>query len=113
MIILFHHKTRRFEFVNTINDNDDGWMDGFTSLIMIFFMGNTSGDGCHLKGMYEGVLLATIALNANNELFLFTYIVVEIENNNTWRWFLYTLYDSIKSKINHEPLYIMSNRQEI
>jgi hypothetical protein len=23
------------------------------------------------------------------------------------------LYDSIKSKINHEPLYIMSNRQEI
>jgi hypothetical protein len=88
-------------------------MDGWIYIINnYFFMGNTC-DGCHLKGMYEGVLLATIALNANNELFLFTYIVVEIENNDTWRWFLYTLYDSIKSKINHEPLYIMSNRQEI
>lgn len=46
-------------------------------------MENTSGDSCHLNGMYKEVLLATIALNANNELFLFTCIVVEIENNDT------------------------------
>ncbi|KAL7231374.1 hypothetical protein ACSBR2_009599 [Camellia fascicularis] len=36
-------------------------------------------DGCHLKGPYGGVLLAVVALDRDNGLFLLAYAVVECE----------------------------------
>lgn len=37
-------------------------------------------NGCHLNGSYRVVLLATVVLNANNELFLIAYDIIEAEN---------------------------------
>jgi hypothetical protein len=37
-------------------------------------------NGCNLNGSYRVVLLATVVLNANNELFLIAYDIIEAEN---------------------------------
>ncbi|KAA8531001.1 hypothetical protein F0562_005709 [Nyssa sinensis] len=41
-------------------------------------------DGCHLKGPYGGVLLATVSLDGNNGLFPIAMGVVESENRDSW-----------------------------
>ncbi|KAF8393878.1 hypothetical protein HHK36_020076 [Tetracentron sinense] len=40
-------------------------------------------DGCHLKGPYGGVLLAAIALDGNNGLFLMAFAIVEGETKES------------------------------
>ena len=44
-------------------------------------------DGCHLEGPYRGVLLTTISLDANNNLFPIAFMVVEKENKDSWLLF--------------------------
>ncbi|XP_075654909.1 uncharacterized protein LOC142625087 [Castanea sativa] len=48
-------------------------------------------DGCHLKGSFEGVLLATIFLDGNNGLFLVAVAIVEVECEDSWLFFLHHL----------------------
>jgi len=48
-------------------------------------------DGAYLSGPYEGTLLGTIALNADNHLFDVVYAIVSWENNEDWEWFLSNL----------------------
>lgn len=50
-------------------------------------------DDCHLKGEYGGILLATIEINANNEIVSFAIAIYEIENTKTYGWFLSLLHD--------------------
>ncbi|XP_058189566.1 uncharacterized protein LOC131307172 [Rhododendron vialii] len=45
-------------------------------------------DGCHLKGPQGGILLTVVAIDANNCIYPFTYVVVEKEKFKTWNWFL-------------------------
>ncbi|KAH9749969.1 SWIM-type domain-containing protein [Citrus sinensis] len=45
-------------------------------------------DGCHLKGKYGGVLLAAVASDANKGIVPLALCVCEIENTETWTWFL-------------------------
>ncbi|XP_051143934.1 uncharacterized protein LOC127260266 [Andrographis paniculata] len=45
-------------------------------------------DGCHLKGIYAGVLLTAVGIDPNNNLFPIAFAVVSRENGETWRWFL-------------------------
>ena len=45
-------------------------------------------DGCFLKGPYKGVLLAVVALDANNSYFPLAYGIVEKENRDNWAYFL-------------------------
>ncbi|XP_051119903.1 uncharacterized protein LOC127243784 [Andrographis paniculata] len=45
-------------------------------------------DGCHLKGIYAGVLLTAVGIDPNNNLFSIAFAVVSRENGETWRWFL-------------------------
>ena len=37
-------------------------------------------DGCHLKGLYGGVLLAIVSLDGNCGLFHIVVAIVELEN---------------------------------
>ncbi|KAH9744160.1 SWIM-type domain-containing protein [Citrus sinensis] len=50
-------------------------------------------DGCHLKGKYGGVLLAAIATDANKGIVPLAICVCEIENTETWTWFLEHLHN--------------------
>ncbi|XP_042481118.1 uncharacterized protein LOC122061736 [Macadamia integrifolia] len=54
-------------------------------------------DGCHLKGKFEGTLLAAISVDGNNGLFPLAYAVVESECKDSWLWFLQNLYTALYS----------------
>ncbi|XP_047267515.1 uncharacterized protein LOC124897936 [Capsicum annuum] len=46
-------------------------------------------DGCCLKGpMYKTQLLSVVGLDANNNILLIAYAIVEKESKETWTWFL-------------------------
>ncbi|KAJ0037891.1 hypothetical protein Pint_23438 [Pistacia integerrima] len=45
-------------------------------------------DGCHLKGPYGGVLLSAVSMDANSGIFLVAIIICEIENKESWRYFI-------------------------
>ncbi|KAK8547908.1 hypothetical protein V6N13_123331 [Hibiscus sabdariffa] len=45
-------------------------------------------DGCYLKGDFKGEILATVGRDENNQIFPVTWAVVEVENRETWAWFL-------------------------
>ena len=45
-------------------------------------------DGCFLKGPCQGQLLAAVSKDSNNQMFPVAWAVVEIENKNTWKWFI-------------------------
>ncbi|KAL6199805.1 hypothetical protein ACLB2K_029587 [Fragaria x ananassa] len=45
-------------------------------------------DGCHIKGHHPRQLLTAIDIDANNEIFLIAYAMVERESEETWTWFL-------------------------
>ncbi|KAK9227179.1 hypothetical protein WN943_012228 [Citrus x changshan-huyou] len=49
-------------------------------------------DRCHLKGKYGGVLLAAIGMDGNNGIVPLAICVCEIENTETWGWFMEHLY---------------------
>ncbi|KAK9184279.1 hypothetical protein WN943_024627 [Citrus x changshan-huyou] len=50
-------------------------------------------DECHLKGKYGGVLLAAVAANVNKGIVPLALSVCEIENTETWSWFLEHLHN--------------------
>ncbi|KAK2654448.1 hypothetical protein Ddye_014304 [Dipteronia dyeriana] len=62
----------------------DGYLQGYRPFIGL--------DGCHLKSPYEGILLCSIAIDANCGVYLITLGVVETESLDSWRWFLEFLY---------------------
>ncbi|KAL3502288.1 hypothetical protein ACH5RR_036737 [Cinchona calisaya] len=45
-------------------------------------------DGCHLRGLHPGILLTAIGIDPNDCIYPIAYAVVEIENKNSWRWFI-------------------------
>jgi len=48
-------------------------------------------DGCFLKGLCKGELLAAIGIDANNQMFPLAWAVVKVENKDNWSWFLKNL----------------------
>ncbi|KAK9233002.1 hypothetical protein WN943_023251 [Citrus x changshan-huyou] len=52
-------------------------------------------DGCHLKGKYSGVLLATVGMDGNNGIVPLAICVYKIENTETWEWFMEHLHSYI------------------
>ncbi|CAH9058684.1 unnamed protein product [Cuscuta epithymum] len=69
-------------------------------------------DGTFLKGKYGGQLLAAVGLDANNCIFPIAFSVVEIENTETWTWFI----NLIKEHLQMENPYNwtwMSDRQKV
>ncbi|XP_076932750.1 uncharacterized protein LOC143598412 [Bidens hawaiensis] len=45
-------------------------------------------DGCFLKTFLGGILLAAVGRDANNQMYLVAWAVVEGENNDSWEWFM-------------------------
>ena len=67
-------------------------------------------DGTHLYGKYQGKLLVTMATDANNKVFPFTFAVVDCESGSSLRWFLQCLRDTITHVIPNEDICIISDR---
>lgn len=77
-------------------------------------------DGAHLKGAYPGILLTAVGKDGNNNIFPIAWAVVEVENGETWTWFLELLRQDIESVADsvtwvHEAdeLTYMSDRQKV
>ena len=45
-------------------------------------------DGCHLFSLYKGILLSTIAMDANSQQFPVCFAVIKNETKDSWIWFL-------------------------
>ncbi|CAI9289371.1 unnamed protein product [Lactuca saligna] len=58
----------------------DGWIEGCRRVIRL--------DGCFLKGICRGQLLAAIRRDANNHIYPVAWVVVAVENKESWKWFL-------------------------
>ncbi|XP_014499589.1 uncharacterized protein LOC106760697 [Vigna radiata var. radiata] len=48
-------------------------------------------DGCFLKGQHKGELLTAIGRDPNDQMLPLAYAIVEVENKETWSWFLQLL----------------------
>ncbi|GAA0148093.1 hypothetical protein LIER_07628 [Lithospermum erythrorhizon] len=52
-------------------------------------------DGCHLNTKRGGQLLVAVGIDPNNNIFSIAYGLVEIENKESWEWFLKHLCEDI------------------
>jgi len=52
-------------------------------------------DGCFLKGKYGGELLTAVGRYGNEQMLPIAYAVVEVENKDSWTWFLELLIEDI------------------
>ncbi|CAI9281181.1 unnamed protein product [Lactuca saligna] len=68
-------------------------------------------DGTFMKGPYPGMILTTVGLDGNNCTYPLVYAVVEVENINSWTWFLRCLSDDIDLQANSNFTFI-SDRQK-
>ncbi|KAI3795072.1 hypothetical protein L1987_37716 [Smallanthus sonchifolius] len=64
-----------------------GFLDGCRPYIAL--------DACHLKGKFNGVLVAATSVDGNNSIFPVAYGVLESENKSSWIWFLELLKKAI------------------
>ncbi|CAI9279858.1 unnamed protein product [Lactuca saligna] len=71
----------------------DGWIEGCRAVIGV--------DGCFLKGICRGQLLAAIGRDANNHIYPVAWAVVAVENKESWKWFLDLLIDDIGMGVGH------------
>ncbi|XP_021730761.1 uncharacterized protein LOC110697683 [Chenopodium quinoa] len=69
-------------------------------------------DGCHLKGAYQGQILAVVSKDGNNNIYPIAWATVEIENRKTWEWFLESLMQKIGSAGGFGFTF-MSDRQKV
>jgi len=65
-------------------------------------------DKAHLYGQYDEKLLIAVVFNANNEIFLLAFAIVDEENNDNRRWFL--LYLQIYVSSGRIDICIISDR---
>ncbi|XP_021767712.1 uncharacterized protein LOC110732104 [Chenopodium quinoa] len=81
----------------------DGFLKGCRPIIGV--------DGCHLKGAYPGQILVAVSKDGNNGIYPIAWATCEIENKDTWIWFLQSLMDSL-GNVDGTSLTFMSDRQK-
>jgi hypothetical protein len=69
-------------------------------------------DGCHIKNRFGGVMLAAVGVDPNDCIFPIALAIVEVEDTNTWKWFLSTLKEDLGIE-NTRPWTFMSDRQKV
>ncbi|XP_052729225.1 uncharacterized protein LOC128195478 [Vigna angularis] len=52
-------------------------------------------DGAFLKGKYGGELLTAVGRDANDQMLPIAYVLVEVENKATWKWFMKLLVEDL------------------
>lgn len=83
--------------------NRRGFFESCTQFIRI--------DGCHLKGLYNGVLLTAVSIYANYSIYPLALYVVESENTESWVFYMERLYEQLGCN-GGEGLCFMSDRQK-
>lgn len=67
----------------------------------------------HLKSKYLGTLLSATSYNADGGFFPLAFAVVDVDNDESWIWFLSELYKSLEVNIDRvPPLTFLSNGQK-
>jgi hypothetical protein len=69
-------------------------------------------DGCHIKTRYRGQILTAVGIDPNDCIFPVAFAVVEVEDTETWRWFLQTLKEDLGIE-NTYPWTVMSDKQKV
>jgi hypothetical protein len=70
-------------------------------------------DGTHIKTKYGGQLLTAVGMDPNDCIYPIAVAVVEVENTETWTWFLKTLKQDLGIESNTYPWTIMSDKQKV
>ncbi|CAA7058664.1 unnamed protein product [Microthlaspi erraticum] len=68
-------------------------------------------DGCFLKSNSKGQLLAAVGRDANNQIYPFAWAVVQVENSESWLWFIRHLKNDLGLG-NGEGFTVISDRQK-
>jgi len=63
-------------------------------------------DGCHLKGLYKGILLRACGLDGDNPSFLIAYAIIDQECKDNWCSFLNSLRGVIGNDLDGEYIFI-------
>ncbi|XP_058742069.1 uncharacterized protein LOC131614513 [Vicia villosa] len=69
-------------------------------------------DGCFLKGLRGGQILAVIGRDPNDQMLPIAFAVVEGENRDSWTWFLELLIDDLGGKNECLTYTFMSDQQK-
>ncbi|XP_014519664.1 uncharacterized protein LOC106776700 [Vigna radiata var. radiata] len=69
-------------------------------------------DGCFLKGLYKGELLTAVGRDPNDQMLPLAYTVVEVENKDSWSWFLQLLVEDLGSNEIRGACTWMSDQQK-
>lgn len=69
-------------------------------------------DGCFLKSNIKGQLLAAVGRDANNGMYPVAWVVVDVENEDNWTWFLHKLKADLELGDGH-GFTIISDRQKV
>ena len=68
-------------------------------------------DGCHIKTRYRGQFLTAVGMDPNDCIYPIAFGVVEVEDTQSWGWFLETLKQDLGIE-NTYPWTIMSDKQK-
>ena len=82
----------------------DGWLAGCRRVIGL--------DGCFITHICKGELLTAMGRDANNQMYLIAWAVVDVENKNNWCWFLSLLADDLNLH-NGEGLTVISDSHKV
>ncbi|KAL9666818.1 hypothetical protein QQ045_001160 [Rhodiola kirilowii] len=66
-------------------------------------------DGTHMYGKYNEKLLVAIGLDANNHILPLAFVLVESENNSSWKWFMSCIREGVTKR---EGLCVVSDRHK-
>ncbi|WVZ07084.1 hypothetical protein V8G54_020430 [Vigna mungo] len=69
-------------------------------------------DGCFLKTKYGGELLTAVGRDGNEQMLPIAYAVVEVENKESWTWFLQLLIEDLGGKDVCAGITFMSDQQK-
>ncbi|XP_057790925.1 uncharacterized protein LOC131008039 [Salvia miltiorrhiza] len=79
------------------------WIEGCRPIISL--------DGCHLKGVCQGILLTAVMRDGNDGVVPIAWAIVSKENKNNWNWFLCWLRQELNLE-NGSTITIVSDMQK-